>query len=90
MAAIDKFSTGSVVVYGGALGEMPGGCQDYTAPIQLKGVRIVDENWLRQIVESHAALLGSCKDLISCADPHRDRMELRAARRYVRAGEKLQ
>lgn len=59
---LEIHSTDSVQLYGAVVvGDDPG-CQDFTQPVKLVGVRIVDEKWLVKVVAERDELLASQGD----------------------------
>ena len=42
---------------------------------------------IRRLHEVNTELLAALKDLIGCAEPHRDRIEIKAARAAIAKGE---
>jgi hypothetical protein len=56
MSELDKYTTKSLNLYGSSLnGE--GGCQDYATGIQLQNARIVNEQWLLDLLNKNRTLL---------------------------------
>lgn len=61
---LEKHTTGELQLYGAALGSGgPGGCQDYSKIIKLKGVLLVDEDWLNQLISDRDDLREALGEL---------------------------
>ena len=57
---IDINSTDTLQIYGAYLDGEGFGCQDYTMPVKLRGVRIVNEAWLLALIAERNHLRDEC------------------------------